>query len=158
MPPPLAYFLTWSTYGTRLHGDVRGTVDRLHNTPGEPLLPTNPEQVDHLSDALTDPPFIMTPRQRTVVDRAIRDHCGVRIWSLLALNVRSTHVHVVVNCHATHSPELAMAQFKSWSTRRLTRSGLVVRHAKLWTHHGSTRWINHRTDLVEAIDYVENRQ
>jgi hypothetical protein len=28
---PLAYHITWGTYGTRLHGDERGTVDRSAN-------------------------------------------------------------------------------------------------------------------------------
>ena len=26
----------WGTYGTRLHGDARGTVDREHNEYGTP--------------------------------------------------------------------------------------------------------------------------
>lgn len=158
MPPPLAYFLTWSTYGTRLHGDIRGTVDRLHNVPGRPLLPPNEVQVEYLSDNLSQSPFFMDTSHREVVDQAIRDHCETRQWTLLAINVRSTHVHVVVDCHATHSPELAMAQFKSWGTRRLIKARLVLPDSKLWTDHGSTRWINHADGLVAAVDYVLNRQ
>src|SRR5438876_12296826 len=34
----LAYHITWGTYGTRLHGDPRKTVDRQHNAYGEPIL------------------------------------------------------------------------------------------------------------------------
>src|SRR5688500_18791040 len=34
----LAYHITWGTYGTRLHGDPRKTVDRLHNQYGDPVL------------------------------------------------------------------------------------------------------------------------
>jgi hypothetical protein len=34
----IAYHITWGTYGTRLHGDPRGTVDREHNQRGSPIL------------------------------------------------------------------------------------------------------------------------
>jgi hypothetical protein len=39
---PLAYFIMFRSYGTWLHGDSRGSVDRLHNTYGTPRLPPNP--------------------------------------------------------------------------------------------------------------------
>jgi hypothetical protein len=35
---PLAYHITFGTYGTRLHGDERGTVDRAMNKPGDPII------------------------------------------------------------------------------------------------------------------------
>jgi hypothetical protein len=35
---PLAYHITFGTYGTRLHGDERGTVERAHNVYGEPIV------------------------------------------------------------------------------------------------------------------------
>jgi hypothetical protein len=37
----LAYLITFRSYGTWLHGDNRGSVDRFHNRFGEPYLPTN---------------------------------------------------------------------------------------------------------------------
>ena len=33
---PLAYLITFRTYGTWLHGDARGSVDREHNVFGTP--------------------------------------------------------------------------------------------------------------------------
>jgi hypothetical protein len=35
---PLAYLITFRTYGTWLHGDERGSVDRQHNVYGTPRL------------------------------------------------------------------------------------------------------------------------
>lgn len=32
---PLGYFLTFATYGSWLHGDVRDSKDRHHNAVGE---------------------------------------------------------------------------------------------------------------------------
>ena len=38
---PLAYLITFRSYGTWLHGDERGSVDRFHNVYGTPRLPPN---------------------------------------------------------------------------------------------------------------------
>src|SRR5438876_2474643 len=35
---PLAYHITFGTYGMRLHGDARGTVDRRVNQPGDAIV------------------------------------------------------------------------------------------------------------------------
>jgi len=36
---PLAYLITSSCYGTRLHGDLPESVDRRHNIPQSPFIP-----------------------------------------------------------------------------------------------------------------------
>ncbi len=158
MPLPLAYFLTWTCYGTRLHGDDRGSVDRAHNVRGTPVLAPDPRRNELASGLMMGDVFVLSTQGRSVVEHAIRDHCDIRDWELLSLNVRTTHVHVVVNCHGRTSPEQAMSQFKSWGTRRLTGAGLAARGRKLWTDHGSTRWINHGNGLMLAIDYVRRWQ
>jgi REP element-mobilizing transposase RayT len=158
MSLPIAYFLTWRTYGTFLHGDPRGSVGAGHNTPGTPLMPTDPRLEEAERFLMPQPPYVMGTDERAVVDRAIRDHCALRNWAIHALNVRTTHVHIVVSCHGTHSPELAMAQLKSWGTRRLREARLVACDRRLWADHGSTQWINHEAGFIEAVDYVLNRQ
>lgn len=152
MPPPLAYFLTWSVHGTWLHGDERGSVDRDNNARHMPPLPPDPARYDAMRARLKSPPRLLDEDARRIVDQTIRDHCRHRSWVLLALNVRSNHVHVVVRCPPDTTPEDAMSQLKAWCTRRLRAAGLAA--AKPWTEHGSTRWINTDTSLNSAIDYV----
>ena len=41
---PLAYFITFTTYGTWLHGRNPGSVDRQHNQVGTPLLAADAKQ------------------------------------------------------------------------------------------------------------------
>ena len=36
---PLGYLITFRCYGTWLHGDERGAIDRLHNRYKSPYLP-----------------------------------------------------------------------------------------------------------------------
>jgi REP element-mobilizing transposase RayT len=158
MPLPLAYFLTWICYGTRVHGDERGSVDMTHNTLNTPLLPPDPlrERLDR--SLMRSAPVTLSPAARQIVDEVIRQHCEIRGWRLLALNVRTNHVHVVVDCLGRASPETAMEQFKAWATRRLRGAGLMPKDQKVWAEHGSTRWVGTAENLAEAIDYVLNRQ
>jgi hypothetical protein len=41
----LTYFITFTCYGARLHGDKLGSVDRRQNLVGSPLLEPNPHRV-----------------------------------------------------------------------------------------------------------------
>jgi hypothetical protein len=41
MDRPIAYFITFTTYGTWLHGDERGSVDKGHNRVGTEFIAPN---------------------------------------------------------------------------------------------------------------------
>ena len=158
MPSPLAYFITWTCYGQRLHGDARGSVDDAHNLRGTPKLAPNPSLEADQHRLMTSPTFLLTQPMVPIADDAIAELCSERGWRLLAQSTRSTHVHVVVSCRDSTSPERCMAQMKARATRELRRRPLVSADARLWTHHGSTRWINHEHGLFAAIGYVNDWQ
>jgi REP element-mobilizing transposase RayT len=110
------------------------------------------------------PEVAFAPSARSVVDMAIRDHATFRSWRIDALNVRSNHVHVVVDCrpskydaHLPH-PDKVMAEFKSWGTRRLRDAGIISAERRTWTDHGSTRWLNHQAGHCAAVTYVNEYQ
>ncbi len=149
------YLITWTTYGTWLHGDERGSVDRVQNTTDQPRLDASPSFVARDARQLKHDPFTLSDADRKVVGTTVRDHCERRGWNLNALNVRTNHVHVV--CTAPDPPEKVMGEFKAWSTRRLrqSRPGIPDR---LWTSHGSTRWIDSESSFQRAITYVRDEQ
>ena len=150
MSEPLAYHITWTTYGTWLHGDARGWVK-----DGEPgVHQPNPEVEAVMRARMSDTPVLLSDEQRAVVETTIREHVAMRGWELHALNVRSNHVHVVVSA-AIH-PDQVMEQFKAWCSRRLSER--LGRKRKWWTEHGSTKWINDEEYLENAIGYVLERQ
>ena len=154
---PLAYFLTWTCYGTRLHGDPRGTVDRWHNTYGESMLATDHRRRESIDERLVHGPYHLGDRERAIVEAVIREHIVRRKWSLHAINVRTTHVHVVVSA-GKYTPELAMDQLKGWGTRRLRDAGLLGPAAPAWTAHGSTVYVWNEEQLFEVVNYVQNCQ
>ena len=42
---PCGYLITFHTYGTWLHGDSRGSIDRINNIPGIPMLNSKQNRV-----------------------------------------------------------------------------------------------------------------
>lgn len=92
---------------------------------------------------------------RTLVNSVMRKHCDFRGWPIHALNVRTNHVHVVVS--ASVPPEKVMGELKAWASRRLHESGLLG-NEKIWTRHGSTRYLNDETSVDGAIRYVRDGQ
>ena len=101
MPAPLAYFITFTTYGTWLHGRDPGSVDRQHNTPETPFLPVNPDVEESRRQAMRQEPYLLDEARRGVVLRTIHEVAKHRRWVLWAVHVRTNHIHIVV----TASPD-----------------------------------------------------
>lgn len=153
---PLAYLITFHTYGTWLHGDSRGSVDRDHRTPNTPPLPRSDSRRAAEVVRLKDEPVALSDSERGTADRCVREVCDYRGWTLHAVNVRTNHVHVVVSAATT--PERVMNGLKSWMTRKIRQVNAVRVGTSLWTRHGSTRHLWDNRDLDGAIEYVRDRQ
>ena len=103
---PIAYLITFRTYGTWLHGDQRGSVDKYHNKYGAPrAVPSADRELVH-HERLKSPPFLLNAKSRSVVESAIHEVCKFREWSLFGLAVRTNHVHVVNGANAPSSKML----------------------------------------------------
>ncbi|MBK6318924.1 MAG: hypothetical protein IPF51_09125 [Dehalococcoidia bacterium] len=147
------YFLTFRTYGTWLHGDPRGSVDREHRDFGEPRIERDDGLLRRRRAVMKNAPFVLdTAAKRQAVDTSIRRTCGLRQWDLLALNVRSNHVHVVVGAESPE--EKVLADLKAWATRALRDAGLAAQSADVWSHHGSTRVLTTDSAVAGAILYT----
>jgi REP element-mobilizing transposase RayT len=146
MARPLAYFISWTTYGTWLPGDARGWVEKGTQGIQEP----DTDKLREARERMEESPVVLDIGQRLLVEQTIREHCTFRGWQLHAVNVRSNHVHVVVT--AEREPETVMDQFKAWCSRRLNEKARVS--SCWWTKHGSTKWINDEEYLRNAIEYV----
>ena len=152
MPDVLAYFLTWTTYGTWLPGDDRGWVD--HRERG--VQPPDPRRAGRARKLMKHDQVVLTDDQRLLVHRTIIESCQAVCWSVHALNVRSNHVHIVLNA-ADQGPERAMTFLKAWASRKLNEIFSPSVRQRWWTRHGSTRYIKTDQSLAKAIEYV-NRQ
>jgi hypothetical protein len=112
MSDPLAYFLTWPTYGTWLPGDDRGWVKRREGFQ----IPSQALRLGARA-RMTEDACQLDAEQRQLVETTIRQHCDIRGWTLYAVSCRSNHVHVVVSARV--HPDQVREQLKSWCSRNL---------------------------------------
>jgi valyl-tRNA synthetase len=153
----LTYFITFTTYGQHLHGHAEGSADRAHNIPGTPYLPPDAETEKSAEDQLQSKPYsLASSEERKAVQEAISEVCEHRGWRLLVMHVRTTHVHIVLEADAL--PEKVMNDFKSYATRKLRERGMVSPDARLWTRHGSTRYLNYPKSIEAARNYIVDEQ
>jgi REP element-mobilizing transposase RayT len=120
---PLAYLITFRCYGTWLHGDERGSIDRYNNRYSSPYISPNDKWRTYNNQTLNGKSVLLTTAQRESIEKAIRETCEIRKWSLLAANVRTNHVHVVVAIGETR-PVLALNALKANATRRMRLDGI----------------------------------
>src|SRR5512147_3038987 len=88
---PIAFFIAFRTYGTWLHGDERGSIDRFNNQFNKPKIPPTAHWNEISSARLKHKPVILDAGMRQSVEHAVTDTCLKRSWALLAINVRTNH-------------------------------------------------------------------
>ena len=153
----LAYFITFSTYGTWLHGTDKGqgSVDREQNVYGKPFVAPDPHREREAAERMNEPPYALHERARIIVRDAMVDLCQEKGWKLLAIHVRSNHVHCVIS--AEREPGRLMSDLKARASRELNRL-LVDSQTKRWTRHGSTRHLFDDASVAAASTYTLDQQ
>ena len=150
---PIAYLITFRCYGTWLHGDERGSIDRFHNIYSSPRIAPNQKWHQYNTHKLKRESVLLNAGQRNSVEKSINETCEKRNWILEAVNVRTNHVHVVVKI-GMKSPDSALNAFKANATRQMREDGCWQEADSPWADKGSRRrlWNEHSVGL--AIDYV----
>lgn len=149
---PLAFFITWTVYGTHLQGDHRGWRLR-RNGPRQPqplLQRWHQERLNH-------PILLLSPEQRVVVEDECRKHSEHRSWKVWAVNARTNHVHVVVSVHG-YSGATARDQLKANATRGLRSTWTAFCDRPVWSVGGDWECVNGEDDLETVCLYVSEAQ
>jgi REP element-mobilizing transposase RayT len=156
MKYPLAWFITWTTYGTWLHGDPRGSfLDKKYVQPDRDL------EADMRSE-LAGPIVYLDDAQRAIVDEAIVKECCDQGWQLHERNVRTNHVHVIVS--AARDGTFVRSRLKAIASDALSSAaGLpAVAHKngrkRWWTEKGNIEALETDKELEELCIYVREMQ
>ena len=153
---PVAYFITFTTYGTWLHGRAEGSVSHSQNDYGNPTLAADPRLEIEQRRAMRQPAYMLDEDRRSIVLKTILEVAGHRGWKLWAVHVRSNHVHIVATGEAT--PEKMTIDFKAWASRRLREAFGESVDRDRWTQGGSTLYLWSKAALHEKVEYVLNGQ
>jgi REP element-mobilizing transposase RayT len=150
-----AYLLTLRSYGTWLHGDARGSVDKENNAYKEPLIEPRQGFEKTMRHSMKAEALRFNRAQRAQIEAAIEEVARYRDWPLGGLAVRTNHVHIVVG--ADDSPEKVVVDFKAYATRNLRRNGLPKTQT-VWAEHGSTVYLFDAHAYETAVHYVLEQQ
>jgi len=142
-------FLTFRTYGTWLPGDKRGWVAR----DGRGSKSARPKLEAHCRKIMRQPPMVLSSSMRSFVDTAIRGYCLRRGWRVLALSVRSNHIHLLL---LSDRPAFkAMAQIKAAVTAALRAAGLIASDRLVFARGGSCRGCYSPIGVDRVRVYIE---
>ena len=153
---PLAYFITFRSYGTWLPGEKETWVDRHTNIPGTKFPSFDSERLYLVKKCMLESPYVLDETRCDVVLQSIQCVCQFRKWALLAAHVRSNHIHFVV--HALLSPEQVLNTVKAYASRCLREAALDLDRKKRWSRHGSTRYLWTEAQVEATIQYVVYEQ
>ncbi len=152
----LAYFLTWTTYGTWLPGDERNWVDRHHLSTTPAIQPPNPQLQAYARTMLKEEPVILSHTMRNTVRDALLGCCKNYSWHIHALAVCSNHIHIVLTAPDVQ-PSKAMGILKVSATKSLNHLRTAPTRKHWWTRSGNKRVLPSPHDLDAAIQYVDNQ-
>ena len=153
---PLAYLITLTCYGTRLHGDGRFSVDRSHNQFNTPFLRPDPPRYKAEHKRLRFRPYHLDCERRRIVGNAFRLLCQERGWDLISYHLRNDHIHLVVG--ASVERERLLSDLKGEASHQLNLANLDRQLGTRWTRGGSTVYLWTPESVAEAVDYVLNQQ
>ena len=149
---PLAYFITWTVYGTFLQGDLRGwrKWKQGFNAPQPCLAEWHAERLKFSVE-------LLNREQRETVDSEIHRLCSYRGWKLWASAVRSNHVHVVAYASG-YAGSKVRDQLKANCTRVLRERWPAFNDRPVWTEAGDWQCVNDENELEQVIMYVTEAQ
>ncbi len=136
---PLAYHITFGTYGTRLHGDPRGTVDRTLNNPGDPIIGADGGWQRIERSRLNFPPVVLSDELRRFADSIVPNLCERGGWTFHACATRPDHVHVLLS--TDREGKAVRSWLKRWLGEALCKRWPLPDGAGWWAKGGSVKWV-----------------
>jgi REP element-mobilizing transposase RayT len=152
------WHITFGTYGTRLHGDSRPTVDRDHNQFGEAFVNRNDLRRESNEEKLQGTPVRLSESQRELIEQIFPAICERGGWKLHAVAVQPDHVHVVCDIRSDIHGEKVRRLMKRWLTDALNAQWPDDNRPRWWAVQGSNKAIKDEAYLRNAIAYVKRQR
>jgi REP element-mobilizing transposase RayT len=153
---PLSYHLTFGTYGTRLHGDPRGTVDRSLNKPGDPIVGHCADWQRMELNKLKFPPRILTLEQQLHIQWSLPQICARGGWTYIECAGAPDHIHVVLSAEV--EGDAIRKWLKRWLGESLTSRWPLRDDETWWAESGSIKWIWTAEYLGTVTQYVRDQR
>ena len=149
---PPAYFITFSTYGSWVHGDARGSVNRKQNKFDTPKIKPNAQYAKKMHERQKHKQFLLNETKRDTVLQSIVEATQYYNWYLYAAHVRSNHVHILLRTE--ESSKTVAPKIKSFATKLLKKHHADIPDQKFWTRGKCARCIWNPAFILPTKLYV----
>ena len=160
-PGRTVWHITFGTYGSRLHGSDEPTVDRKHNTPGQPFIYRDDDRLNRERSNMRGPAIYLTQPQRQTIQNALPALCAQCGWthhtSAAPPQPDNDHVHILLDADPSANPKVIRKLIKRLTTQTLNQSFTRPVNTPWWAEGGSTKPVKDAAYFNNVIHYI-NRQ
>jgi REP element-mobilizing transposase RayT len=153
---PIAYHITFGTYGTRLHGDERGTVDRAMNEPGDPVIGADPAWWERERKKLKFEPVVLAAEEMRFAESVMPVVCERGGWAYHTGAAGPDHIHVLLSADA--EGDAVRKWFKRWLGEALSARWKRPDGATWWAECGSVKWVWTSAYYRAVFRYVDGQR
>jgi REP element-mobilizing transposase RayT len=153
---PIAFHITFGTYGTRLHGDPRGTVDRRHNFYGDPIIGADADWQREEQVSLKFPVVLLDDQQRRFIESTIPAICDRGTWKLHVCAAKEDHVHTVLS--TSSDGQVVRRLLKRWLSDAVSQRWPRLPGQAWWAECGSVKWVWTQDYYQQVYDYVRRQR
>jgi REP element-mobilizing transposase RayT len=153
-PNRTSWHITFGTYGTRLHGGARASVDKSHNEPNTPFLRYNADRQRTDRERMRFAPRYLTLEQRVFAESEIPNICDRGGWTYRVCAVGSDHLHVLCDIVPDVHGDKVRRLIKRWLGQGLSENWPLPANATWWAEEGSNKAIHDEKYLNICFRYI----
>jgi hypothetical protein len=157
-PTRTTWHITWGTYGTRLHGGVRPTVDKDQNKFGEEFIGRDPNREDRARMQMVAEALYLSVSQREFVEAELPRICNRGGWSYRVCAAGPDHVHLLCDILPEIHGEKVRRLVKRWLGQALSLRWPLEEHPRWWADEGSNKAVKDEKYLNSAFAYVPKQR
>ena len=153
-PTLTSWHITWGTYGTRLHGGHRPTVDRDHNVRGTPFVARDELRERTEKAILNFHAKLFTVEQRTLMEEIVPSICERGGWKYRICAAGTDHVHVLCDVGREIHGEKVRRLLKRWVGEALSERWPLAVKETWWAEEGSNIAVKDESYLSNTYNYI----
>jgi REP element-mobilizing transposase RayT len=157
-PVDTTWHITFGTYGTRLHGGSRPSVDKGHNQLDTPFVPPKIEREDSARGRMKFPPRFLAVEQRQCAENELPRICDRGGWVCRVCSAAPDHIHLLCDIVPEIHGEKVRRLVKRWQGQALSEQWPIPDGVSWWAEEGSNIAIHDEPYLNNAFGYIARQR
>lgn len=158
-PARTTWHITVGTYGSRLHGGERPTIDRDHNQLGHDFIWRDEKREQYEKNIMRARAVILTREQCSFVEQQLPVICDRGGWSYRTCAAppppeEGDHFHLLCDALPHVHGKQIRTLVKRWLTQALDREWGKPASGTWWVDKGSTKAVKDEAYLNRAFPYI----